>query len=86
MLYFSNRAVSFKDVVWVAVDAKCLPMFYAFFYFIQILTVTNVLQEIVTAFSKITIARASNYCLHQLYHRCTHRAFTRSCCLSLCPL
>ncbi len=50
VLYFSNRAVSFKDVVWVAVDAKMFTNVLCILYFIQILTVTNVLQEIVTAF------------------------------------
>ena len=50
VLYFSNRAVGFKDVVWGAVDAKMFINVLCILYFIQILTVTNVLQEIVTAF------------------------------------
>ncbi|WP_297997941.1 DUF401 family protein [uncultured Phascolarctobacterium sp.] len=50
VLHFSKREVSLKDVVVGAIDMKMFFNVLCILYFIQILTVTQVLQEIVTAF------------------------------------
>ena len=50
VLHFTKREVSLKDVVVGAIDMKMFFNVLCILYFIQILTVTQVLQEIVTAF------------------------------------
>ena len=50
VLRFTKRFVSLKEVVLGALDWKMFFNVLCILYFIQILTVTNVLQEIVTAF------------------------------------
>ena len=50
VLHFTKRDVSLKDVVVGAIDMKMFFNVLCILYFIQILTVTQVLQEIVTAF------------------------------------
>ena len=50
VLHFSKREVNLKDVVVGAIDMKMFFNVLCILYFIQILTVTQVLQEIVTAF------------------------------------
>ena len=50
VLHFTKREVSLKDVVVGAIDIKMFFNVLCILYFIQILTVTQVLQEIVTAF------------------------------------
>lgn len=50
VLHFTKREVSLKDVVVGAIDVKMFFNVLCILYFIQILTVTQVLQEIVTAF------------------------------------
>ena len=50
VLHFTKREVSIKDVVVGAIDMKMFFNVLCILYFIQILTVTQVLQEIVTAF------------------------------------
>lgn len=50
VLHFSKRFVSLKEVVIGALDKKMFFNVLCILYFIQILTVTNVLREIVTAF------------------------------------
>lgn len=50
VLYFTKRKVSLKEVVVGAIDMKMFFNVLCILYFIQILTVTQVLQEIVTAF------------------------------------
>lgn len=50
ILRFTNRFVSAKEVVLGAFDWKMFINVICILYFIQILTVTNVLTEIVTAF------------------------------------
>lgn len=50
VLHFTKREVSLKEVVIGAIDMKMFFNVLCILYFIQILTVTQVLQEIVTAF------------------------------------
>lgn len=50
VLHFTKREVSLKDVVVGAIDMKMFFNVLCILYFIQILTVTQVLQEIVAAF------------------------------------
>ncbi len=50
VLHFTKREVSLKEVVVGAIDMKMFFNVLCILYFIQILTVTQVLQEIVTAF------------------------------------
>lgn len=50
VLRFTKRFVSLKEVVIGALDIKMFLNVLCILYFIQILTVTNVLNEIVTAF------------------------------------
>ena len=50
VLRFTNREVGLKDVVIGALDIKMFLNVLCILYFIQILTVTHVLQEIVTGF------------------------------------
>ena len=50
VLHFTKREVGLKDVVVGAIDMKMFFNVLCILYFIQILTVTQVLQEIVTAF------------------------------------
>ena len=50
VLHFTKREISLKDVVVGAIDMKMFFNVLCILYFIQILTVTQVLQEIVTAF------------------------------------
>ena len=50
VLHFTKREVNLKDVVVGAIDMKMFFNVLCILYFIQILTVTQVLQEIVTAF------------------------------------
>ena len=50
VLHFTKREVSLKDVIVGAIDMKMFFNVLCILYFIQILTVTQVLQEIVTAF------------------------------------
>lgn len=50
VLHFSKRFVSLKEVIVGALDKKMFFNVLCILYFIQILTVTNVLNEIVTAF------------------------------------
>ena len=50
VLRFTNREVGLKDVVIGALDIKMFLNVLCILYFIQILTVTHVLQEIVAAF------------------------------------
>ncbi len=50
VLRFTKRFVSLKDVVLGAIDLKMFANVLCILYFIQILTVTHVLTEIVTAF------------------------------------
>lgn len=50
LLHFTKREVSLKEVVVGAIDMKMFFNVLCILYFIQILTVTQVLQEIVTAF------------------------------------
>ena len=50
VLRFTKREVGLKDVVIGALDIKMFLNVLCILYFIQILTVTHVLQEIVTAF------------------------------------
>lgn len=50
VLHFTKREVSLKAVVVGAIDMKMFFNVLCILYFIQILTVTQVLQEIVTAF------------------------------------
>lgn len=50
VLRFTKRVVNMKDVVLGACDIKMFLNVLCILYFIQILTVTNVLHEIVTAF------------------------------------
>lgn len=50
VLHFSKRFVSLQEVVVGALDKKMFFNVLCILYFIQILTVTNVLREIVTAF------------------------------------
>lgn len=50
VLHFTKRDVSLKEVVIGAIDMKMFFNVLCILYFIQILTVTQVLQEIVTAF------------------------------------
>ena len=50
VLRFTKRFVSFKEVVLGALDFKMFFNVLCILYFIQILTVTNVLKEIVVAF------------------------------------
>ena len=50
VLHFTKREVSLKEVLVGAIDMKMFFNVLCILYFIQILTVTQVLQEIVTAF------------------------------------
>ena len=50
VLHFTKREVSLKEVVVGAIDMKMFFNVLCILYFIQTLTVTQVLQEIVTAF------------------------------------
>ncbi len=50
VLRFTKRFVSLKDIIVGALDIKMFLNVLCILYFIQILTVTNVLTEIVTAF------------------------------------
>ena len=50
VLHFTKHEVSLKEVVVGAIDMKMFFNVLCILYFIQILTVTQVLQEIVTAF------------------------------------
>lgn len=50
VLHFTKREVSLKEVVVGAIDMKMFFNVLCILYFIQILTVTQVLQEIVAAF------------------------------------
>ena len=50
VLHFTKREVGLKDVVIGAIDLKMFFNVLCILYFIQILTVTQVLHEIVTAF------------------------------------
>lgn len=50
VLHFTKREVGLKDVVVGAIDLKMFFNVLCILYFIQILTVTHVLHEIVTAF------------------------------------
>lgn len=50
VLHFTKREVSLKEVVVGAIDMKMFFNVLCILYFIQILSVTQVLQEIVTAF------------------------------------
>ena len=50
VLHFTKRKVSLKEVVVGAIDMKMFFNVLCILYFIQILTVTQVLQEIVAAF------------------------------------
>ena len=50
VLHFTKREVSLKEVVVGAIDMKMFFNVLCILYFIQILTVTQMLQEIVTAF------------------------------------
>lgn len=50
VLHFTKREVSLKEVVVGAIDMKMFFNVLCILYFIQILTITQVLQEIVTAF------------------------------------
>ncbi len=50
VLRFTKRFVSLKDVIVGAIDLKMFANVLCILYFIQILTVTHVLTEIVTAF------------------------------------
>ena len=50
VLHFTKREVSLKDVIVDAIDMKMFFNVLCILYFIQILTVTQVLQEIVAAF------------------------------------
>lgn len=50
VLYISKRSVSLKSVILDAIDSKMFMNVLCILYFIQILTVTDVLTEIATAF------------------------------------
>lgn len=50
VLLFTKREVGLKDIIWGAIDMKMFFNVLCILYFIQILTVTQVLHEIVVAF------------------------------------
>ena len=52
VLRFTNRYVNLKEIILGACDYKMFMNVLCILYFIQILTVTNVLNEIVVAFQK----------------------------------